>query len=265
MVLLGLCVYGTARIVSGLYYLCSVRYFRFRELVCDGGRIVRLMEELLRIEADLKAMVGLNDRALERALKQELLQILEEAEFLFGPRDHSIELLEPRISEKSYGQGYGDRKVRIYLTSRSKNEPWVASYELSHEAIHLISPVVWGQATVLEEGLATYFSFKYLNRVHGIQMTTTGFRKYDAAQRGVASLLAENEFLIKELRVHQPVISKIDEKLMVEVGNVEPSLAKFLCSDFETYGGGSQLETTLWKELSNGARNIATGLRSIWD
>lgn len=243
--------------------LCKI--LSFPRIVCGGGRSVRLMEELLRIEADVKAFVGLSDRSLERALKQELLEILEEAEFLFGPRDPSIELLEPRISEKSYGQGYGGRKIRIYLTSRSKNEPWVASYELSHEAIHMLSPVSWGQATVLEEGLATYFSFKYVNRVHGIQLTTTGRRKYDAAQRGVSSLLSENQFLIKELRVHQPVISKIDEKLMIEVGNVEPSLAKFLCSDFETYGGGSRLETTLWKDLSDGARNIATGLRSIWD
>lgn len=243
--------------------LCKI--LSFPRIVCGGGRIVRLMEELLRIEADVKAFVGLSDRSLERALKQELLEILEEAEFLFGPRDPSIELLEPRISEKFYGQGYGNRQIRIYLTSRSKNEPWVASYELSHEAIHLLSPVVWGEATVLEEGLATYFSFKYLNRVHGIQMTSTGFRKYDAAERGVSSLLAENEFLIKELRVHQPVISKIDEKLMVEVGNVEPSLAKYLCSDFETYGGSTGIKTTLWGELSNGARNIAAGLRSLWD
>ncbi|HET6979019.1 MAG TPA: hypothetical protein VFI24_21985 [Pyrinomonadaceae bacterium] len=227
---------------------------------------MRLMEELLRIEADIKAGIGLNDRAFERTLKQELLKILEEAEHLFGPRDSSIELLEPRISEKFYAQGYGNRKIRIYLTSRCKNEPWLASYNLAHEAIHMLSPVVWGKAAVLEEGLATHFAFKYLKRVHGIQLTTSGSRKYDAAERGVSSLLANNEFLIKELRVHQPVISQIDEKLMIEVGNVEPSLAKFLCSDFETYGGAtSPVTTTLKTELSETARHIATGLRSICD
>ena len=176
------------------------------------------MEELLRIEADVKAWTGLTDRSFEQTLKQELTQILEEAEYLFGPRDPSIELLEPRISEKAYGQGFGYQKIRIYLTRRSRDEPQIASYELSHEAIHLLSPINWGEATMLEEGLATYFSFKYMKRVRGIQFETTGRRKYDAAQRAVSKLLAKNEFLIKELRVHQPVISKIDAKLMIEAG-----------------------------------------------
>jgi hypothetical protein len=226
------------------------------------------MEELLRIEADVKALIGLSDRSFERTLKQQLLEILAEAELLFGPRDHSYEMLEPRISEKAYGQGYesAHRKIRIYLTGRSKNEPWLASYELSHEAIHMLSPINWGEATMLEEGLATYFSFRYVNRVHGIQFKTTGRRKYDAAQRAVSRLLAENEFLIKELRVQQPVISKIDAKLLVEVGGVEPSLATFLCTDFETYGGGGGGPTRpLWSEVTDGARTIFTGLRSIWD
>ena len=224
---------------------------------------MRFMEELLRIEADVKALLGLSDRSLERKLKQELLTILAEAEFLFGPRDGSIELLEPRISEKAGGQGYGDRQIRIYLTKRSRNEPWVATYDLSHEAIHLLSPVRWGEATMLEEGLATYFCFRYMNRVHGMQFKSTGSRKYDAAQRAVSTLLAKNEFLIKELRVQQPVISKINVKLLVEVGGVEPSLAEFLCTDFETYG--ETTTPTFWSELSDGARQVATGLRAIWD
>jgi len=50
--------------------------------------------------------------------------------------------------------------------------------------------------------------------------------------RAVSALLAKNQFVIKELRTRQPVISKIDERLLVEVAGIEPGQAKFLSTDF---------------------------------
>lgn len=119
--------------------------------------MIWLMEELLRLEADIKYFVGMKDRSYQRGLMDELLKIIEEAEFLFGPRDRSYELLEPRITERAFPQGYGvsPRKMRIYLTSYAKARS-AASYELAHEAVHLLSPIKWGQATMLEEGLGTF-------------------------------------------------------------------------------------------------------------
>jgi hypothetical protein len=46
---------------------------------------------------------------------------------------------------------------------------------------------------------------------------------------------ARNEFVIKTLRTRQPIISKIDEKLLVEVAGIDLGEAKFLCSDFLSY------------------------------
>jgi len=38
------------------------------------------------------------------------------------------------------------------------------------------------------------------------------------------------------LRARQPVISKINARLLVEMTGIEPRLARFLAADFETYG-----------------------------
>ena len=47
---------------------------------------VGLMEVLLRLEAEAKYVVGATDRAYEQTLMDELVQIVEEAESLLGPR-----------------------------------------------------------------------------------------------------------------------------------------------------------------------------------
>jgi hypothetical protein len=200
------------------------------------ARVIWFMELLLLMEAEAKSLVSGENLSYERSLKKELLEILEEIELLYGPRDRSYEMLGPRITECYYAHPrvYPSRKVRICLTREAKLSRFHAAYQLSHEAVHVLSPGSLGvvRDTLLEEGLATYFSFKYMKRVYGIQYTTTGHRLYDAALRGVSTLLAKNEFVIRELRAHQPVLAKIDEKLLVEVGGVEPELAKFLCQDF---------------------------------
>jgi hypothetical protein len=222
---------------------------------------IRWMEDLLRIEAEAKYFFGATDRSYEQTLMDELLKILEEAELLFGPRDRSYELLPPRISECgcAHPYVYPFRKIRIYLTSHSKTR-YVASYQLAHEAVHVLGPTQsW--ATVLEEGLATHFSHAYMKRVYGLQFQAPN-RWYDAAMRAVAPLLAENKLVIKELRVREPQLSKIDETLLVEVTGIELDHAKLLCANFES----SWLIADNWSEYAErGAQIFVTGFRSIWD
>jgi hypothetical protein len=171
-------------------------------------------------------------------LWEELLKILEEAEDLFGPRDRSYEILEPEIFAGSHAQGYyvEQKKIKLYLSNACANEYRYASYELAHEAIHMLSPVFYGQATVLEEGLATYFSHRYVYLLYGWEIEKSPDPKYDAAMRAASALLARNEFLIKEIRTRQPIISKITASTLVEEADIDPRLARFLASDFETYG-----------------------------
>jgi hypothetical protein len=197
------------------------------------------MEDLLAIEAETKFLLAASDRSYEQTLMQELLRIFKEAELLFGPRDASYQLSLPRITECASSRSYIIRPLRmtrIYLSRDSKTKPWLASLELAHEAIHLLSPVGLGSTlTILEEGLAEYFAQRYVNRVHGLSFERGSNPKADAVMLAVSTLLAKNQLVIKNLRNRQPVISKIDEKLLVEVAGIEPSQARFLCTDFKRY------------------------------
>ena len=227
--------------------------------------MIDFMERLLMISAEAESLFSDKNRPYERGLKELLFKMIEDAEFLFGPRDRSYELLEPRITEASVATPitYPFRKIRIYLTSNAKTARYMAAYELSHEAIHVLSPLPYGEAaTVLEEGLATYFSFRCVKSIYGVQFETTGWRHYDAAFRAVSTLLARNEFVIKELRVRQPVISKIDVKLLVDVAGIDLELAKFLCRDFVKY---SRPPVPWSARATQHAQLFARGLQSFWD
>ena len=226
---------------------------------------MRLMEDLLAIEAETKFLLTANDRSYEESLMQELLRIFKEAELRFGPRDTSYQLSVPRITECATSRTYIFRPLRmsrIYLSRVSRTKPWLASLELAHEAVHVMSPVGFGRGpTILEEGLAEWFAQRDVSRVHGLSFEWGTNPKADAVMRAVSSLLAKNESVIKQLRTRQPVISKIDEKLLVEVAGIELSQAKFLCTDFKSYW---QTQSPLSGFAAQGAERIAACLRSIW-
>ena len=202
-------------------------------------RTLRLMEDLLAIEAETKFLLSAGDRSREEALMQELLKIFKEAEVLFGPRDTAFQLSTPRITECASSRTYIIRPLgitRIYLSREARSKPWIASLELAHEAIHVLSPAALGSGpTVLEEGLAEWFAQRYADRIHGLTFERGADPKADAVMTAVSALLAKNQFVIRDLRTRQPNISKIDEKLLIQVAGVEPAKAKFLCSDFKGY------------------------------
>lgn len=224
------------------------------------------MEQLLAIEAEAKYLVAGADRSLEQSFMQELLGIFKEAERLFGPRDSSYELSVPRITECATSRSFFFqplRTTRIYLSRESRSKPWKASVELAHEAIHVLSPPGFGGTlTILEEGLAELFAQRYAGRVHGMTFPRGLNPKADAVMESVSTLLNRNQFVIRDLRTRQPVISKIDEKLLVEVAGVNTDQAKFLCTDFDSYWGTA---SPLSKFAAKGAKHLASCLRSIWE
>lgn len=201
--------------------------------------VLPFMENLLALEAEAKYLLTAGDRSFEQTLMQELLRIFKEAESLFGPRDTSYQLSIPRITECASSRTYIVRPLRIariYLSRDSRTKPWLASLELAHEAIHVLSPVTFNSTlTILEEGLAEWFGQRYVSRVHDMTFERGANPKADAVMLAVSNLLAKNQSVIKNLRTRQPVLSKIDEKLLIEVAGVERSQAKFLCKDFRSY------------------------------
>ncbi|HSE22622.1 MAG TPA: hypothetical protein VLB68_13230 [Pyrinomonadaceae bacterium] len=228
-------------------------------------RVLSFMEQLLAVEAETKYLLAAGDRSYEQTLMQELLRIFEEAERMFGPRDASYQLSIPRITECANSRTFIFRPLRvarIYLSRDSRTKPSIASVELAHEAIHVLSPVSFGGSlTILEEGLAEWFAQRYVSRVHGLVFERGSDPKADAVMRAVSALLAKNKLVIKDLRTRQPVISKIDEKLLVEVAGIELSQAKFLCTDFLSYW---RTPSPLSKAAAQGAERLGDCLRSIW-
>src|ERR1044071_10181664 len=156
-------------------------------------RALRLMEDLLAIEAETKFLLAASDRNYEQTLMQELLRIFKEAELLFGPRDASYQLSIPRITECASSRTYILRPLgmtRIYLSRDSRTKPWLASLELAHEAVHVLSPASFGSGpTILEEGLAEWFAQRYVSRLHGMSFERGANPKADAVMRAVSNLL----------------------------------------------------------------------------
>ena len=224
------------------------------------------MENLLAIEAETKFLLAASYRSYEQTLMQELLRIFKEAELLFGPRDSSFQLSVPRITECATSRTFifrPRRTTRIYLSRSSRIKPWIASVELAHEAIHVLSPMGFRSGpTILEEGLAEWFAQRYVNRVHEMVFERGSDPKADAVMQAVSSLLDKNKLVIKNLRTRQPVISKIDEKLLVEVAGIDLNQAKFLCTDFRSYW---RTPSPLSGFAAQGAERIAACLRSIWN
>jgi len=225
---------------------------------------IPFMENLLAIEAEAKYLLAAKDRTHEQTLMQELSRIFKEAEFLFGPRDTSYQLSIPRFSECASSRTMIFRPLRmarIFLSRDSRIKPWFASVELAHEAIHVMSPVTFPTSlTILEEALAEWFAQQYVKRVHGYWFDNDYHPKTKAIMQAISNLLAKNKFVIKDLRARQPILSKIDEKLLVEVAGIERSQAKFLCTDFQSYWQPSP-----WSGFaSQGIEHLTAYLRTIW-
>ena len=228
-------------------------------------KALRLMEDLLALEAETKFLLAAKDHSYEQKLMQELLKIFKEAELLFGSRDDSFQLSTPRLTDCASSRSYIIRPLRmtrIYLSRESRTKPWLASLELAHEAIHLLAPVPFGRSlTILEEGLAEWFAQRYASRVHDVSIERGVNEKADAVMRAVSTLLAKNQSVIKQLRTRQPVISKIDAKLLAEIAGIDQSQAKFLCTDFLSYWR----TPSAWNAVAaQGAERVAECLRSIF-
>jgi hypothetical protein len=140
-----------------------------------------LMLGALMAPTHLRAADGKTDLMLARdcakgdgctqtwTLTSRLGHILESYEKRLGPVNRAYRLLgieftsgpRPRIWYPNFGSG--PKSIIIQLTHRARTAPELALFQLAHEAFHLLNPVKPGaSASVLEEGLASYFATRYL-------------------------------------------------------------------------------------------------------
>jgi hypothetical protein len=140
-----------------------------------------------------------------------------EIEAQFGKRDRSWTILGIEFCDTGPQTWFpGDCGHIIIQLGLSAREDLVqALFQLAHESVHLLDPVVYNFGTVLEEGLATHFSLQYIKEFH--PHYTTSDPKYAAAARLAAHLLDINPTAIKELRSRGIKIAEISASQLLAV------------------------------------------------
>jgi len=166
-------------------------------------------------------------------------QMLEMAEQRFGPRDKSYTILgfEFRAGLPQIWFPGGKKRVIVQLDSSNMNDPNLPLFQLAHQSVHLLTPVLPADASVLEEGLATYFSKEYMAAYLG-GVWLTGDQKYDRAEVLARKVLLFNADAIKALRKLVSVISEATAQNILKVcPSLSPQLAEQLVVTFQSWDG----------------------------
>jgi hypothetical protein len=126
--------------------------------------------------------------------------MLREVETLFGPRDTSYTILGIEFSGSIPQIWFPGncRHIAIQLGEPTMMDPVRARYQLAHETVHLLDPVVVGGVSVFEEGLATYYQLEYIHRE--APKYSTGDPKYDAACQLATKVIAGGTDGVRALR-----------------------------------------------------------------
>ena len=102
------------------------------------------------------------------------LELLAWAEQLYGPRTPSYRLCKPQFHDKGPQTRFtcDGRGVCAELGPKARRDWAFAVFQLAHETVHLLDPVVRGKANNLEEGVAVAFSF-YVQPRYEIDIQTS--------------------------------------------------------------------------------------------
>jgi len=114
------------------------------------------------IPANKKMFIGMMP-SFEIIPKAELINILSEAEKKFGDRNNIYEIIGIKFHEFLPQIKIISNKIEILLSKGALSNSAVFIYQLSHEAVHLLSPTSFGNVSFLEEGIATHFATEYTN------------------------------------------------------------------------------------------------------
>lgn len=174
-------------------------------------------------------------------LGSRLGHMLNMAEKMFGPRDKSYTLLGVEFTEADNPSNWypGNRKdILIQITKACMTDEKRALYQLSHEVFHTLSPIGPGaSSTVLEEGLAVYFSMHYMKAVG--EPLSNGYissQKYRMAYTAVLELYnkyPDASSRIAKLRQSHANLTKVSAKALgdafpkVHPGFIQQLLQKF--------------------------------------
>ena len=174
-------------------------------------------------------------------------ELLLKAEQKFGSRDKTWTLLGTEFRAKGSPQvwypysGKNARFITIQLTREAAINKKKALFQLAHEVIHTLSPAGPGQkSSVLEEGIATYFSIHALTDI-GIRITPSYINSnaYKKAYVLVARLYEKHpdtEQRIKKLRLQGYTFSNIPYAVLMQYfPHIDSTHARLLTERFDIF------------------------------
>ncbi|HTO14422.1 MAG TPA: hypothetical protein VLZ83_01565 [Edaphocola sp.] len=135
-------------------------------------------------------------------------RILKVAEEKYGQRDKLFTILGIELNQLDYPQIWfpeHTNNIIIQLTSDCLYDINRAVYQLAHEAIHCLNPVLGEDTNYLEEGLATHFALEYTK--------LNGYGNWEVSNPAYAKALS----LVEQIFKIEP---QIIEKIKVIKGNL---------------------------------------------
>lgn len=179
-------------------------------------------------------------------LTSRLGELLDKAERLMGERDKAWTVLGVEFSTTPYPQTWypgiqeNRKDIIIQLTQSSANDKKRALFQLAHEVIHLLSPTGKPQtSTVLEEGIATYFSIHVMQSM-GFDITPSYISDvaYEDAYARVKTLIDSHRNAfdgIKTLRSSQTFTDISAKELRAQFKHLTKENADTLSANFFLY------------------------------
>jgi hypothetical protein len=155
----------------------------------------------------------------EFTLASRLGDMLHEVQERFGPRDRSFTILGVEFEADGPRTWYPvpERKnIIIQLSLEAVDDERKAVFQLAHECVHLLSPALPNQVTLLEEGLASHFSVEYVRTAFNMDCSLWVTGRYAEAMAAADALLRLEPTAIRTLRAREPMISQITATMLRE-------------------------------------------------
>ena len=163
--------------------------------------------------------------------KKVFLSLLEQAERRFGDRSRKLRIkINGRDHDIPETVPDGDDGCCVYYYRNARRDMQRLRFQLSHEAIHVLSGAFNREALIFEEGLATSFS---LDIFHDDKLYQDRARAslpqlfYDALQ--LFGQLAPTDESIRNLRANCSCLDKITPDLLTQEFHCPNELAMKLC------------------------------------
>lgn len=179
----------------------------------------------------------LNEYEYSWSITSRLSNMLSVAEDYFGERnkEYSIIGIEMENTKQPYiwyPNDSNSKHVIIRIAENCINNMNESIFEVAHECIHCLCPNKDKCTTILEEGLATWFSIDYTNKL-GIDIQPSR-QNYQIAYELVSKLLKYDFSIIKKARITSPNISDITTELLLSLcPNISNHLVTELTKPFD--------------------------------